>query len=152
MSSIRIWIGPEGKWSEEFLGIDKVHFIKQAILFGCRKCYYDEDWCDDEDWCELLKGLEINAQEIEASNRVYRKGDDDTRTESVSWPLFEKDNNISIASTKILKLPLSIFEEMANEEKERGQLFTIYTTMDEAAKSPKPVPEGYSLLFKFADE
>ena len=62
MSSIRVWIGPDGKCSEEFLGIDKIHFIKQAILFGCRNCYYDE-----EDWCEIIKGLEIDAFEIAVS-------------------------------------------------------------------------------------
>ena len=72
--------------------------------------------------------------------------------DGVRWASLEKRNRISINSARILKLPLTIFEDMAKAEKNRGHLFPVYQALYKAAQAPDPAPGGYCLLFKFKDE
>lgn len=148
MSIVKVWIEPEGNWSKPFLGLDKVHIIKEAVLYECRKHYYEE-----EDWQAVLTGFEIDAREIEVSSSEYSRPDIEVLPEEmIRWSLFEKGNGVSIESARILKLPLSTFDEMAKREKAEGHLYPVYKALYKAARVTEPVPDGYCLLFKFEDE
>ncbi len=158
MSSIRVLIGPEGKWSKEFLGVDKVHFIKDAVLRWCRKIM-PSDEIDSEEIAAIvaLNDLELNGFAVRVKG-FYHPMEVDQMTreilsnERISFKVFENDNNLKIISTRILQLPLSIFGEMVKWEKDHGHYFSIYNAMYLAAKCPDPAPEGYCLLLKFDDE
>ena len=143
MSIIKVWVEPEGNWSNAFLGVDKTHIIKDAILYGCRRCIFEE-----ENKCEILVGLEIDACPLEVSDTEYL----DLPDELVRWEAIEKLNHISIESARILKLPLEIFEEMKEAEKAEGYCYSVYKAIIEAAKVIEPVPKGYCLLLKFEKE
>ena len=143
MSRIRVWVEPEGNWSKEFSGLDKIHLIKDAILHGCRRCYFEE-----ENECEILVGLEIDAYPLEVSNEEYT----DLPDEVIRWGAIEKLNGVCIESARIFKLPLDLFEEMAKAEKVGGHLYPIYQAIFNASKVTEPIPDGYCLLFKFEDE
>lgn len=159
MSSIRVWIGPEGKWSEEFLGIDKVHLIKDAVLRWFRTIIPTEE-IEPEEIAALvaLNDLEFDSYPVDIFDECYHPMEVDQITseilsdERINFKIFEKDNKLNISSTRTLQLPLSIFEEMVKWEKEHGHYFSIYKAMYLAANCPDPAPEGYSLLFKFSDE
>ena len=159
MSSIRVWIGSEGVWSEEFIGIDKVHFIKDAVLRWCR-IIMPSDEIEPEEIAAIvaLNDLEFDGRSVNISEDSYRPEEVDQMTreilsdERIRLTVLENDNKLKISSTRILKLPLSIFEEMIKWEKVYGHFFSIYKAMYLAAKCPKPAPEGYCLLFKFKDE
>ena len=159
MSSIRVWIGPDGKWSEEFLGIDKVHLIKDAVLRWCRKIM-PSDEIEPEEIAAIvaLNDLEFDGRSVNISEDSYRPEEVDQMTreilsdERIRFTVLENDNKLIISSTRILQLPLSIFKEMIKWEEDHGHYFSIYNAMYLAAKSPDPAPEGYCLLFKFKDE
>lgn len=148
MSKIKVWVEPEGNWSKPFIGLDKIHIIKEALVFECRKHY-----CEEENWSEVLTGLEIDAVEIEVSEREYKKYDIEALPEEmIGWGLIEKSNGISIESARILKLPLSTFDEMGKHEKAEGHMYPVYKAIFKAARVTEPVPDRYCLLFKFEDE
>ena len=145
MSSIRVWIGPEGKWSEEFLGIDKVHLIKDAVLRWCRKIM-PSDEIEPEEIAAIvaLNDLEFDGRSVNISEDSYRPEEVDQMTreilsdERIRFTVLENDNKL--------------FKEMIKWEEDHGHYFSIYNAMYLAAKSPDPAPEGYCLLFKFKDE
>ena len=141
MSNIKVWIGTDGRWSESFAGLDKVHIIKSALLSRCRSCG-DEDALD-----AAFEGFEIDAHKIEISSLEYSWSE-----YVISWNQIEKSNHILIASARTLKLPLPAFEEMAAAEKSKGYIFAAYKEMFKAAKVPEPTPEGYCIMLKFEDE
>lgn len=143
MSIIKVWVEPEGNWSEGFSGVDKIHLIKDAIRHGCRRCIFEE-----ENQCEILVGLEIDARPLEVSDEEYM----DLPEEVIRWGAIEKLNGICIESARILKLPLVVFDEMATAEKTNGHLYPIYRAIFKAAKVTEPVPNGYCLLLKFEKE
>lgn len=159
MSNIRIWIGPEGKWSKEFPGIDKVHLIKDAVLRWCKKIMpSDEIEPEEKAAIVALNDLEFDGRSVNISEDSYRPEEVDQMTreilsdERIRFTVLENDNKLIISSTRILQLPLSIFKEMIKWEEDHGHYFSIYNAMYLAAKSPDPAPEGYCLLFKFKDE
>lgn len=148
MSNIKVWIGTEGRWSKNYSGLDKVHIIKEAIVFMCHEF-------NDDDIDVVLKDIEIDAREIEVSFREYHPEsivEGVVQDEFVWWGELEKLNHIQIASARILKLPLSLFEKMAALEKTKGHIFAAYKDLFKAAKVPDPIPEGYCLLFGFEEE
>lgn len=152
MSIVKVWVEPEGNWSKEFSGLDKIHIIKDAILHQCRKDP-PEEGC-----CELLKGMEIDAVELQVCDDYYHPIEIDGVTdeilseEVIHWHAFERSNHVSIASAKILKLPLDVFDDMAKAEKARGHFYPIYKAIFDAARVTEPIPEGYCLLLKFRSE
>lgn len=159
MSSIRVWIGSEGKWSEEFLGVDKVHLIKDAVLRWCRIIMLSDEIGPEEIAAIVaLNDLEFDSYPVDIFDECYHPMEVDPITreilsdERINFKIFEKDNKLNISSTRTLQLPLSIFKEMVKWEKEHGHYFSIYNAMYLAANCPDPAPEGYSLLFKFSDE
>ena len=159
MSSIRVWIGSAGVWSEEFIGIDKVHFIKDAVLRWCRKIMpTDEIESEEVAAIAALNNLEFDGFAADPSEECYRPMEVDHMTREIlsedwiNFKIFEKENKINILTTRILQLPLSIFKEMVEWEKAHGYYFSIYNAIYLAAKCPIPAPEGYCLLFKFKDE
>ena len=148
MSIVKVWVEPEGNWSKPFMGLDKVHIIKDALTFECHKLCIEED----EDWQALLTGFEIDAREIEVSESEYKKYDIEFLPEEmIRWGLIEKRNGINIVSARILKLPLTTFAGMVEHEKTEGHLYSVYESILRAARVTEPVPD-YCLLFKFEDE
>ena len=59
MSVIKVWNG-DGRWSEAISGLDKVYFIKAAIL----SAYAPEDRWMSSGYEDCLSGFELNGQTI----------------------------------------------------------------------------------------
>ena len=149
MSIVKVWVEPEGNWSKEFSGLDKIHIIKDAILHQCRKDP-PEEGC-----CELLKGMEIDAVELQVCDDYYHPIEIDGVTdeilseEVIHWHAFERSNHVSIASAKILKLPFLLFDEMAKAD---AYFSSVYNDIIKAARVFDPTVPDYCLLLKFEDE
>ena len=71
MSVIKVWNG-DGRWSEEIHGLDKVYFIKAAIL----SAYAPEDRWMSSGYEDCLSDFELNGQTIspdELDGAFYRE-------------------------------------------------------------------------------
>lgn len=147
MSKLKVWVEPQGNWSKEFVGLDKIHLIKDAILRECRIV------SPEEGYCEPLNGLEIDAIELQVSDDYYHPIDEGTKEivseEVILWGAFEKSNRVKIASARILKLPLALLSEMANAG---GYLSSLYKDIIKAARVFEPTTPDYCLLLKFENE
>ena len=156
MSRIKVWVEPEGNWSKEFSGLDKNHIIKDAIRYGCRKVPSIEGY--EKGYCYDLYGIEIDGTDLQVSNDYYHPLEVDEMTreivseEYLDWGAFKESNPVNIASARILKLQLDVFDDMAKAEKARGHFYPIYKAIFDAARVTEPIPEGYCLLLKFRSE
>ena len=160
MSNIRVWVGDDGKWSEEISGLDKIHIIKDAILEECRRHF---PFREEEDDFFLELDMEIDVVPISITKKDYFVHDlgEDRLVESANWANLEKRHGIQLASVKIVKIPLFTFCLISKKEKKSGHLLPVYKDMVKAAKVPKAILDecenekklnGYSLLLKFEEE
>ena len=114
--------------------------------------------CYEKGFCYDLYGIEIDAIDLQVSDDFYHPIEIDEMTneilseEYLDWGAFKESNPVKIADARILKLPLSIFEEMAKTEKARGHFYPVYKALYKAAKATEPAPDEYCLLFKFKNE
>lgn len=152
MATIKVWVGVDGKWSEGISGLDKMHIIKHAILLECRS-RFDEH---DEDWDAML-GVEIDTREILVTKKEYNQYDigEDNLVERACWSNIEQRNHIQLESARLLKLPFTTFDKMAEAEKNKGHLFPVYKEIFKALKvkaADVKDKKGYCLLLKIEDE
>ena len=102
MSIVKVWVEPEGNWSKEFSGLDKIHIIKDAILHQCRKVPSIEGY--ENGYCYDLYGIEIDGTDLQVSNDYYHPLEVDEMTreivseEYLDWGAFKESNPVNIAS------------------------------------------------------
>lgn len=143
MSKIKVYTS-KGNWSEDVVGLDKLHIIKDAIRSMCI-C------CDDEP----LKGFEIDNSELDDDfdrNAIEQFLDDDGKIIEIDrfWSRFHGANkHVKIREAKTFKLPLNTLKLIS---KKYRYLTSIYDEIISLALVPVPTPKDYCLLLKFEDE
>lgn len=139
MSKIKVWTS-QGKWSEEIVGLDKVHLMKEAIHLACN--------CMDEN----EEPIENPLLDFEIDNIVL---DDDFVKDADSsgvffWSSFSSANSqIKLAEAKSMKLPLGILKIIS---KEVSYLTPVYDEIIRKAILPSPTPKDYCVILKFEEE
>lgn len=139
MSKIKVWTS-QGKWSEEIVGMDKIHLMKEAILLACNCVDENEDPIENP-----LQDFEIDAVVL----------DDDFANDADSsgvffWSSFGSANpKIKLSEVKTIKLPLGILKAISKEMK---YLTPIYDEIIRKAILPSPIPIDYCVILKFEEE
>ena len=135
MSKIRVWT-PQGDWSEEVIGLDKVNLMKEAIS----DVYYENLKYGGSDMDGYMENFEIDCRGCVWS--TYESHSDET--------LYWCDKEHRIKEAKIFKMPLHTLESMI---KKATYLSDVYQKLKNLAKIPAgTVVDNYWLLFKFEDE
>ena len=142
MSVIKVWNG-DGRWSEEIHGLDKVYFIKAAIL----SAYAPEDRWMSSGYEDCLSGFELNGQTIspdELDGAFYRQEEWD-----LFWSFFEGKISMHFSDIYSFIIPLVVLESLRKEDKSLSRKYEQIIT---AAKVPVAPPVGYCLCIRFEDE
>ena len=131
MSKIRVWT-PQGDWSEEVIGLDKVNLMKKAISDAVYEYLYEDD--------SPIESFEIDCRGCVWT--TYNLRNDDT--------LYWDDKEHRIKEAKSFKMPLHTLESMI---KKATYLSDVYQKLKVLAKIPAgTVVDNYWLMFKFEDE
>lgn len=142
MSKIKVWA--DGRWSDEILGLDKVHLIKKAIL--SQYAPMDElEYSDDYD--DLMDGFEINGIPISADDF---DADHYKNVEwSWFWGSFQGSLKIELKDVQTFTMPIAVLRKMSRDD---SSLSAKYDEIISASKAPASTPRGYCLNLKFEDE
>lgn len=142
MSTIYVWTS-EGDWSEwPLYGVDKVHFMEQAILDECKKIYlaFDGKWKDfDKSHCFWLEGFRVDEKIIYTEELIEFI---DNR-----WVFKVSKLNEILSNAKVFEMPLYTLRNMAADD---DHLSAAYNFLIEAADIPSDAPDNYRLLFMFS--
>ena len=142
MSVIKVWNG-DGRWSEAISGLDKVYFIKAAIL----SAYAPEDRWMSSGYEDCLSGFELNGQTISPDKL---DGDSYEKEEWNSfWSFFEGKIEMKFSDIYSFIIPLVVLESLRKEDKSLSRKYEQIIT---AAKAPVAPPVGYCLFLRFEDE
>lgn len=142
MSVIKVWNG-DGRWSEAISGLDKVYFIKAAIL----SAYAPEDRWMSSGYEDCLSGFELNGQTIspdELNGDCYRQEEWNS-----FWSFFEGKIEMKFSDIYSFIIPLVVLESLRKEDKSLSRKYEQIIT---AAKAPVAPPVGYCLFLRFEDE
>lgn len=142
MSVIKVWNG-DGRWSEAISGLDKVYFIKAAIL----SAYAPEDRWMSSGYEDCLSGFELNGQTIspdELDGAFYTQEKWD-----LFWSFFEGEIKMNFSDIYSFIIPLVVLESLRKEDK---SLSGKYEQIITAAKAPVAPPVGYCLFLRFEDK
>ena len=142
MSVIKVWNG-DGRWSEEIHGLDKVYFIKAAIL----SAYAPEDRWMSSGYEDCLSDFELNGQTIspdELDGAFYREEEWD-----LFWDFFQRKIKMNISDIKTFIVPFWVLESLRKVDK---SLYGKYEQIITAAKAPVAPPVGYCLFLRFEDK
>lgn len=151
MSVIKVWA--KGRWSKRIHGLDKVYFIKKALLsqYAPEECF---EYCGDYE--NLMNGFEINGIPISVSDFSagdYKSdfwGEDYKCLDwSLFWGSFTRSLNVQLENVEIFTLPIVVLRQMSSED---PYLSAKYDEIISASKAPEPTPRGYSILLKFENE
>ena len=135
MSKIRVWT-PQGDWSEEVIGLDKVNLMKEAIS----DVYYENLKYNRGELEGYMENIEIDCRDCVWS--TYERHSDKT----LYW--YDKEHRIKEA--KSFKMPLHTLESMI---KKATYLSDVYQKLKDLAEIPAGTAvDNYWLLFKFEDE
>ena len=142
MSVIKVW-NCDGRWSEAISGLDKVYFIKAAIL----SAYAPEDRWMSSGYEDCLSGFELNGQTIspdELDGDSYEKEEWD-----YFWSFFQRNIKMKFSDIKTFIVPFWVLESLRKEDK---SLSGKYEQIITAAKAPVAPPVGYCLFLTFEAE
>ena len=142
MSVIKVWNG-DGRWSEAISGLDKVYFIKAAIL----SAYAPEDMWMSPGYEDCLSGFELNGQTIspdELDGAFYREEEWD-----LFWDFFQRNIIMKFSDIKTFIVPFWVLESLRKVDK---SLYGKYEQITTAAKAPVAPPVGYCLFLRFEDK
>lgn len=153
MSIIKVWTS-DGNWSEGVNGCDKIHLMKQAVLFECwylkdryskeisfNGRYYIGEYHDKEKHAYIQEIIYDDWLQID--NKAINPAQ-----------LLDYDMNIDISkldfkNANFFKTRLTTLREMAENEE---TMSTLYNELIERAKIPEKINGGYCLLFMFSEE
>ena len=139
MSVIKVWNG-DGRWSEAISGLDKVYFIKAAIL----SAYAPEDRWMSSGYEDCLSDFELTGQTIspdELDGAFYREEEWD-----LFWDFFQRKIKMNISDIKTFIVPFWVLESLRKVDK---SLYGKYEQITTAAKAPVAPPVGYCLFLRF---
>lgn len=142
MSVIKVWNG-DGRWSEAISGLDKVYFIKAAIL----SAYAPEDMWMSSGYEDCLSGFELNGQTIspdELDSDFYKAEEWD-----LFWPVFQGKIRMNFSDINTFIVPFWVLESLRKVDK---SLYGKYEQIITAAKAPVAPPVGYCLFLRFEDK
>ena len=149
MSNIKVWTS-DGNWSEEVKGCDKVHLMKEAVMFECRLAR-NEELPDITDYViehkdgtkthgtDHRSGIQIDDQAISVTTFLDEK-------QNINFKYLDKQE---YPNASFFKMRLSTLKGMAEED---DIMSALYNKLIECAKVPAKAPKSYCLLFMFADE
>jgi hypothetical protein len=144
MSAIQVR-APKGSWSKEVQGIDKLYFIKQAIITAYRNAYeeFEGDYSEAED---ATLGISIDGRDIKVSDVTDKR-------EGMQWAIDFSSIEDILRNAKLVEVGDNIIRQMAKEDE---CLSAFYKKLIEYANI-LPSEEidyfdGYRLMLKFSDE
>ena len=126
-----------GRRSEAISGLDKVYFIKAAIL----SAYAPEDRWMSSGYEDCLSDFELNGQTIspdELDGAFYREEEWD-----LFWDFFQRKIKMNISDIKTFIVPFWVLESLRKVDK---SLYGKYEQIITAAKAPVAPPVGYCLF------
>lgn len=144
MSAIQVR-DPKGNWSKEVQGIDKLFFIKQAIITEYRIAYeeFEGDYHEAED---APLGISINGKDIRVSDVTDKR-------EGMQWAIDFRSIEDNLSNAWLVEVGENILHQMAKEDE---CLSAFYKKLIEYANIPPSEEidyfDGYRLMLKFSDE
>lgn len=137
MSKIKVWT-PDGEWSNEVEGLDKIHLMKKAIRMASN---FVEEIPDPFEGYEIDNGMISSDFEMKPSIPDFYFD---------FWRNFNHANGGDIISKATnFKLPLCDFKSLIKYD---SLCAPLYNELLSAAKIPATASKDYCLLFKFVDE
>jgi hypothetical protein len=140
MSAIQVR-DPKGNWSEEVQGIDKLYFIKQAIITEYRDFYEqtEGDFFEDASVGVCIDGKDILLSEITEKGK--------------EWAIDFSSVEDILTNARFVEVGEGTLHQMAREDE---CLSAFYKKLIEYANIPPREEidyfDGYSLMLKFSDE
>jgi hypothetical protein len=141
MSTIYVWTS-EGDWSWPLFGVDKVHFMEQAILDECKEIYsaFDGKWKDfDKSYCFWLEGFRVDEKTIYTKEFIELIDN--------QWEFKVSKLNEIFSNAKVFEMPLYTLRNMAADD---DHLSAAYNFLIEEAAIPSDAPDSYRLLLMFS--
>lgn len=140
MSAIQVR-DPKGNWSEEVRGIDKLYFIKQAIITEYRDLY---EQMEGDFFENTSVGVRVDGEDI-----VLSEITDKEREWAIDFSAVED----ILTNSKFVEIWESTLHQMAREDE---CLSAFYKKLIEYANIPPREEidyfDGYSLMLQFSDE
>lgn len=143
MSSIQVWTS-DGRWSEPVQGLDKLHFMRAAIIRECSSTFeffngkWDAFQPADTDEDISLKGITIDGVNVNASEVIKEQ-----------WNIRLNTLSKALSKAKIFQMRLSTLLKLADED---VCLSTLYKKLVGCANVPSDASDDYGLLFRFSAE
>lgn len=140
MSAIQVR-DPKGNWSKEVQGIDKLYFIKQAIITEYRDLYelMEGDFFEDTSVGVCVDGKDILLSEVTDKEK--------------NWAIDFSSIEDILTNVKFVEVGEGTLHQMAKEDE---CLSAFYKKLIEYANIPPSEEidyfDGYSLMLKFSDE
>ena len=140
MSAIQVR-DPKGNWSKEVQGIDKLYFIKQAIITEYRDLYelMEGDFFEDTSVGVCVDGKNILLSEVTNKEK--------------NWAIDFSSIEDILTNVKFVEVGEGTLHQMAKEDE---FLSAFYKKLIEYANIPPSEEidyfDGYSLMLKFSDE
>ena len=144
MSAIQVR-DPKGNWSKEVQGIDKLFFIKQAIITEYRIAHEEfEGYYHEAEDAPL--GISINGDDINVSDVTDKR-------EGMQWAIDFSSIEDILRNAGFVEVGEDTLHQMAKEDE---CLSAFYKKLIEYTSIPPSSGEdyfdGYSLMLKFSDE
>lgn len=144
MSAIQVRT-PKGNWSKPLQGLDKLHFMREAIITEYRDIYemFEGDYAEAEN---APLNISIDSKDL-LVNEVT-----DSR-EGMQWVISLTSIEEMLSNAKLFEMGENILCQMATEDE---YFSAFYKKLTEYADIPPRAEEdyfdGYILMFKFSDE
>ena len=142
MSKIKVWA--DGRWSDEILGLDKVHLIKKSILSQYEPM---DDFDYPDDYEDPLDGFEINGRPISAVD--FEADHYKNEKWGLFWGSLRGCIKIELKDAQTFTMPIAVLRKMSRDD---SSLSAKYDEIISASKAPASTPKGYCLNLKFKDE
>lgn len=140
MSAIQVR-DPKGNWSEEVQGIDKLYFIKQAIITEYRDLY---EQMEGDFFENTSVGVRVDGEDILLSEITDKERE---------WAIDFSAVEDILTNSKFVEIWESTLHQMAREDE---CLSAFYKKLIEYANIPPREEidyfDGYSLMLQFSDE
>ena len=144
MSAIQVR-APKGSWSKEVQGIDKLYFIKQAIITAYRNAYeeFEGDYSEAED---APLGISIDGRDIKVSDVTDKR-------EGMQWAINFSSIEDIMKNAGFVEVGEDTLHQMAKEDE---CLSAFYKKLIEYAYIPPSSEvdyfDGYILMLRFSGE
>lgn len=144
MSAIQVR-DPKGNWSKEVQGIDKLYFVKQAIITAYRNAYeeFEGDYHEAED---APLGISIDGNDIKVSDVTDKR-------ERMQWAINFSSIEDIMKNAGFVEVGEDTLHQMAKEDE---CLSAFYKKLIEYANIPPSSEvdyfDGYILMLRFSGE